>query len=161
MQDGHQFQHGIEPMPLLQLQQPRTDRADRGIREQYTPAGPLQQGPDETHLVPLQEFFIEKIPVKLYRNLLDHGITTLVREPAMLEIGSDQYELQVADNLHMIPHYSFGPRGVFDEIQFEFFMVMEREVKFPLGPREKCEAIALGQWSDFPQQFWLLRHSGS
>jgi hypothetical protein len=65
--------------------------------EQYSSQRPFKHVADLAHLVPLQEFFIEEVAVKLDGDLFYLLAFTLVHEPGMLKVWSNQHEFYIID----------------------------------------------------------------
>jgi hypothetical protein len=117
----------------------------------------LKHVPDKGHLVPLQEFIVEEVPVKLDRDLLDFVSGAPVGKPSVLQVGTYQHKLQVADFFHMVTDHTPGAFGMLYKVQLKLFMMMQGEIEFILYTGEKGKTIALGQWGDLPENF--IRYS--
>src|ERR1700744_4265430 len=84
----------------------------------------------------------------LDRDFLDLFTSALMREPGMINIRSHKHEFQVVDGIDMITHDPAGSFGIQDQIQFHFFVIMQRKTELPLDTGENRETIVLRKWSD-------------
>jgi len=94
-------------------------------------------------LVPLQEFFIEKVAVKLYGDFFYLLAFTLVHEPGVLKVWSNQHEFYIIDLFDMIANHTFGAFCILNKIQLERIMVMKWEIELLFKPIAESEAVAL------------------
>ena len=83
-------------------------------------------------MVPLQEFIIQQIAVKLNGDLKYLLVFTLMRKPAMLQVWTNQYQFQITDLFYMIADNALGAVSILNKIQFKFFVIVQREIKFVL-----------------------------
>ena len=144
VQDGHQFQHGVEARLQFEFFEPGRYPPDRIAGEEDTFQGLFEEAPDGAQLGPFQKYFVKKVFVKLYRYLVDLFTFAFVCKPGMGYVRADQHQFKVLDLFHAVAHDPFDAPGVLDKIQFVFLMVMHREVKFCFIPGKHRETIRLG-----------------
>jgi hypothetical protein len=53
-------------------------------------------------------------------------------KPAVLKIGTYEYELEVVYFFNMVADHPFGTLAILDKIEFELFVIVQREVKISL-----------------------------
>jgi len=143
VEDGHQFQHGVEACLQLQRFELGGYVLDRFVGEEDAFQGLLEQVADGAQLRPFQEDLMEKVLVELDGDLEDLFALAFMGEPGMGDIRTDQHQLQVLDLFHAVSHDPFDAPGVLYEIQLIFLMVMHRKVKLRFIPGEQRETIRL------------------
>jgi hypothetical protein len=84
---------------------------------------------------------MEEVPMKLDRDLVDALTFTPVREPAMRDVWTDQYQFHVIDLFHAAADDPPNVLSVFDEVQFVLFVIVYGKVEFCLEPGKYGEAI--------------------
>jgi hypothetical protein len=84
----------------------------------------FKQLPDGTELRSFQKGFMKEVPMELDGDLEDLSALTFVGKPGMWNIGAYKHKFQVIDLLHTVTYYTLDPFGVFDKVQFIFFMEM-------------------------------------